>query len=375
MKKICITTWFDSYNYGTQLQSAALCKYLEQRGLDVYMLGQLRIHKMLLMHPQLLITKIAVKLNEKKRREFFHPVTYNVTEERKKHNAEYVKDNFKKLNIRCHDDWKKVVKDKFIFISGSDIIWQPAMGRPGRMFLDFAAYDGLTRISYASSTGAKILPKKYNAHYKRVLKGFKAISTREQNSADFFSKLLDRPVTKVIDPTLLHDRDFWDKFSSKAKLQGLSGKPYILCYFVMEDPRYWKYVKYIKSKYAEYDVVVLPMHHSDEKQGYTSITNGTAYEFIRLIRDSEFVVTDSFHASVFSFLFDKEFYVLPRSRKDEDEKFNDLVQKYGLSSHIIRDETKFERNTDTDYSAGKAVLKEDRMKAYKFLNDAIGIGL
>lgn len=148
-----------------------------------------------------------------------------------------MRDNFKVLKIRTHDDWKKVVKDKFIFISGSDIIWQPAMGRPGRMFLDFAAYDGLARISYASSTGARTMPKKYYAHYRRVLSGFKAISTREQNSADFFSELLGRPVTKVIDPTLLHDCDFWEKFSAKAQVKGLSGKPFILCYFVMEDDR------------------------------------------------------------------------------------------------------------------------------------------
>ncbi|MDE6519947.1 MAG: polysaccharide pyruvyl transferase family protein [Ruminococcus sp.] len=373
MKKICIVTWFDSYNYGTQLQSAALFNYLKQQGLDVYMLGQLRIHKMLLMHPQLLITKIAVKLNEKNRKVFFHPVSYDISEERKKHIAEYVRDNFKVLKIRTHDDWKKVVEDQFIFISGSDIIWQPAMGRPGRMFLDFAAYDGLIRISYASSTGAKTLPKKYYAHYRRVLSGFKAISTREQNSADFFSELLGRPVTKVIDPTLLHDCDFWEKFSAKAQVNGLSGKPFILCYFVMEDSRYWDYVQLIHLNYGDYEIVVLPMHHSDEQQGYSTVTNGTAYEFIRLIRDSEFVVTDSFHASVFSFLFDKEFYVLPRSRKDEDEKFNDLVQKYGLSSHIIQDETTFERILDTDYSAGKAILQEDRKKAYRFLKEAIGI--
>lgn len=82
MKKLCIVTWFDSYNYGTQLQSAALFNYLKQQGLDVYMLGQLRIHKMLLMHPQLLITKIAVKLNDKNRKAFFHPVSYDISEER-----------------------------------------------------------------------------------------------------------------------------------------------------------------------------------------------------------------------------------------------------------------------------------------------------
>ena len=373
MKKVCVVTWYKSDNYGTQLQSTALCKYLEKKGLDTYMLGRLKVRPMLLKHPQLLITKIAVKLNQKKQKEFFHPVTYQISEERKKHIEEYVSRNFKTLHIDSMADWKKVVADKMTFIAGSDIIWQPAMGRPGRMFLDFAAYDGLDRISYASSTGAKELPQKYYAQYKRVLSGYKAISTREQNSADFFSKLLNRPVTKVIDPTLLHDRSFWDGYCEQAKISGLSGKPYILCYFVMEDPRYWAYVKLVCAQYPEHEIVVLPMHHSDEQQGYTAVTNGTACEFIRLIRDADFIVTDSFHAGVFSFLYDKEFYVLRRARKDEDEKFNDLVNKYGLKHRIIQDETKFVRDLNTDYAAGKRILAADREKAYAFLDGALGL--
>ena len=200
MKKICVVTWYNTDNYGTQLQSAALCKYLEKCGMEVYVLKSFKVIPHLIKHPQLLITRVAVRLNEGNRKKFFHPVKYEISPERKAHIAEYVKDNFRQLSILTVADWKKVVHDNMAFISGSDIIWQPAMGRPGKMFLDFAAYDGLTRVSYASSTGAKTLPKKYYLQYKRVLRGFKAISTREQNAADFFSKLLNRPVTKVIDP-------------------------------------------------------------------------------------------------------------------------------------------------------------------------------
>ncbi len=373
MQKICVVTWYNTDNYGTQLQSAALCKYLEKCGLDVYVLKAFKYIPHILKHPQLLLTRIAVRLNEKKRIKFFHPVKYEISSERKSCIAEYVKENFNPLEIHTADDWSKIVKDKMMFISGSDIIWQPAMGRPGRMFLDFASYDGLTRIAYASSTGAKELPKKYYKDYKRLLKGFRAISTREQNSADFFSELLGRKVHKVIDPTLLHDKDFWDGFADRTQLGDLINKKYILCYFVMDDPRYWEYVKKVADTAPDAEIVVLPMHYSDEKSEYTVIKTGTAYEFISLIKNSMFIVTDSFHAAVFSFIYDKEFYVLKRARSDEDEKFNDLVNKYGLSHRIVTDESAFERNTDSDYSDGKKVLEKDRKFAYAFLDKALGM--
>lgn len=373
MKKICVVTWYDTDNYGTQLQSAALCKYLEKCGMEVYVLKSFKVISHFIKHPQLLITRIAVRLNEGNRKKFFHPVKYEISPERKFHIAEYVKDNFRSLSISTATEWKKIVEEKMAFLSGSDIIWQPAMGRPGKMFLDFAVYDGLTRVSYASSTGAKTLPKKYYSQYKQLLQGFKAISTREQNSADFFSKLLNRPVAKVIDPTLLHDREFWDTFAAKAQLKGKPEGKYILCYFVMNDPRYWKYISMISKKYPDHTVIVLPMHYEDEKQGYFTFTTGTAYEFIRLISEADFIVTDSFHAGVFSFIYDKEFYILKRVRSDEDEKFNDLVNRYGLRERIITDETKFERLTNTDYSAGKAQLAKDRMSSYEFLKRAFDL--
>ena len=110
--------------------------------------------------------------------------------------------------------------------------------------------------------------------------------------------------------------------------------------------------------------MVLPMSYLDEQSGNTIITDGTVYEFIDLIRNAEFILTDSFHASIFSFLYDKEFYVMKRERSDEDEKFNDLVNRYGLKERVITDETKFERLTNTDYSAGKAQLAKDRIYSY-----------
>ena len=197
MKKICVVTWYKSPNYGTQLQSASLCSYLKEKGFDVYILHSFKVKEYLIQHPSLLISRIKMKLNTKKKQKFFHPVSYEVTPEQQKNIDKYISDNFKPLDITTMSQWKKIIAEKWIFITGSDIIWQPALGSPNKMFLDFAMFENLTRIAYASSTGAKKLPEKYYKNYKKLLKGFHAISTREQNSADFFSELLCRKVYKV----------------------------------------------------------------------------------------------------------------------------------------------------------------------------------
>jgi len=373
MKKICVVTWYSSPNYGTQLQSASLCKYLEEQGMDVYILHKFKVKEYMLKHPRMLISRIKMKLHTKEKDKFFHPVSYEVLPEQQKNIDRYIKDNFKPIDIKSTEQWNNIIKEKWSFITGSDIIWQPALGSPNKMFLDFAMYEDLPRVAYASSTGAKTLPEKYHKDYKRLLSGFRAISTREQNSADFFTELLGRKVHKVIDPTLLHDKEFWSGFADRAQLGDVTKKKYILCYFVMDDPRYWEYVKKVVKDNSDAEVVVLPMHYSDEKSEYTVIKTGTAYEFLALIRNAEFIVTDSFHAGVFSFIFDKEFYVLKRARSDEDEKFNDLVDRYGLRNRIITDESKFERLEEHDYSEGKQQLQKDREFAYEFLKNALGL--
>lgn len=373
MRKICVVTWYSSSNYGTQLQAASLCKYLEGKGMDVYILHKFKVKKYMFKHPRMLISRIKMKLHTKEKDKFFHPVSYEVIPEQHKNINRYVKDNFKPIDINSAEQWNNIIKEKWTFITGSDIIWQPALGSPNKMFLDFAMYEDLPRIAYASSTGAKTLPEKYYKDYKRLLSGFRAISTREQNSASFFSELLGRKVYKVIDPTLLHDKEFWDTFAAKAKIESVPKGKYILCYFVMNDPRYWEYMKMVKEKCSDHTIIVLPMHHEDEAQGYFTFTTGTAYEFIRLISEADYIVTDSFHAGVFSFIYDKEFYILKRARSDEDEKFNDFVDRYGLRNRIITDESKFERIEEHDYSEGKLQLQKDREFAYDFLKNALDL--
>lgn len=372
MKKVCVVTWFKSPNYGTKLQAAALCCCLEQMGCDVTIMDKFMVWPYFLLHPGILLNRVAVRLHEKERNQFFRPNDYPVSTERKERLDAFVRDVFHPVSIDSEKKWRQIRQENTTFIVGSDILWQPANGWPGKFFLDFVYPTKLECFSYATSAGTKHFPRKNVYFYRKYLGRFEAVSVRERRTANYLSKVTGKDVKTVIDPTLLHGTDFWDKYAARAVFSQEPPKPgsYLLCYFVMNDHRYWEYVAKMAEK-TGLEVYVIPMHTEDEALPYRFLQNGTPYEFICLISHAAMVCTDSFHAGVFSFLYHRELYILRRARRDEDDKFDDFTRRYDLTDRIIQDETGFERKTDHDFRRGDRRLEEDRRKARCFIADAL----
>jgi len=369
MKKAYILTFFYGTNYGSKLQATALKMYLESLGYDVCFIKTFWDVKYLLKHPLLLYTRIQNLIHRREANSFFETEKYEISEERKKRIAQYNDRYLNYITIKKHSQWLEILKEDPIFIAGSDIIWQPALGYPEKYFLDFAYYTKCKKFSYASSVGSKQLPPKYSKYYKKYLESFDAVSVRETATAELLKKYTDKEIVKVIDPTLLLSRYDWDAVCDNAVIpRSLISGEYILCYFVMNDKRYWEYINKVKEA-TQKTIAVLPMHDQDEKQPYEIITEGTPREFIWLIKNACFVVTDSFHASVFSYIYKKELYVLKRRRDDEDEKYNDLLTRYSMNDRLVKDETRFERIMDFTYNYTR--LHMDQEKAKDFIKIAL----
>ena len=310
-------------------------------------------------------------INLKKRKKFFTPDGYEISEKRNIRTLEFKKEHFKEKTYTRSCDWNKDVKDGIIFACGSDILWNPATGYPSTNFLDFAYYAGLSRFSYASSVGAHELPRKYFKAYRRYLGSMKAVGVREEAVADMFEPILGFKPTKVVDPSMLRTADQWDEFANRAELSiEIDKRGFILCYFVMNDHRYWEYVKKVKET-TGLQVIVLTMHKQDEEQGYVTVLDGTTYEFLWLIKDATFICTDSFHACVASMIYHKEFYLLRRTRKSEDAKYNDFLGRDKLEDRAVDVERKFERKEQIDYNYADQKLEEDRKFSLEFLKNTL----
>ncbi len=370
-KSVCIITWARSNNYGSNLQALGLAKTLEALGYDVYFMHKFRVKSFYLKHPTLLFSRVLNKINKKRAKAFFTPVPYIISEERTEKMNRFREEHYKYKSYYTSDSWQKDIDDGIVFICGSDIIWNPARGYPALNFADIAYFAKLNRFSYASSVGAQELPKKYYRAYRRYLGSMKEIGVREQVVADMLEPIIGRKPTKVVDPSLLLTAEQWDELADHAELSvTVDPNGFVLCYYVMNDPRYWDYVKKVEDA-TGLQIIVLPMHEMDETQPYSIVLDGTPCEFLWLIKHACFICTDSFHACVASMIYHKEFYLLPRTRKAENAKYDDFLTRYQLTSQKIEDESSFIRRPEIDYGYADEQLKKDRAFSLEFIREAL----
>lgn len=373
MKKqdIVITTFFGTENYGSNIQAIALATTFKQMGYRVSFLKAFKNRPFLIMHPLMLFYRILNKLNRRKTVAFFVPSPYMISEKRTKRLMAFNDKHYKTVTFKSWREWKTAMSAKTIFVVGSDITWNPARGYPATNFLDFAHYAKLPCFSYAASVGDTNLPHKYYHLYRRYLRSMTEVGVREQAVADKLGSIIGREVIKVVDPSMLLTREQWDVFANDASVSiPINSNGYVACYFVMEDNRYWEFVRKIQEE-TNMQIVVIPMHNEDENRGYDTITDATLNEFIWLIKNATFICTDSFHACAMSLIYEKEFYLLRRSRKAEDDKFDDFLNRYNLSKRVVSNEELFRREAITDYSIAKEQLRRDKEESISFIKTAL----
>lgn len=366
----CIVTYYRSYNYGSQLQSYALTKTMNRLGYKCFIFKRFFVFPYFIIHPHLFFSRLYNLIFRKERKKFFDSNPYSISEARVKKNAAYIDDNYNQLDINSIRKWRRIISSNMIFIAGSDIIWQPANGYPSHYLLDFTYHTNLPTLSYASSFGTNDIPMKYKKAYKKYLSSIDHLSVREEGSKKLLDSIVDKSSQVVLDPTLLLSQADWDIFCEKSYVKGKYDKNYILCYFVMDDDRYWDYVAKME-KSLNIPVLVLPMHHSDENKGYEYINDGTPYDFVWLIKHATVICTDSFHACVFSTIYNKEFYLLSRTRNDEKAKYTGFFSKFHLEDHLVNDETIFRRKTDYKYNDTNQLIISERRKSIAYLRSSL----
>ena len=369
--RICISTYFDGTNYGSRLQATALAEYLRKLGYEVAFIDGFSAPKYMLRHPSLLLGRLYNKLHTRERKAFFAPVEYAVSADRARRLEAYTDAHCPRIRFDTDEEWRRAIENRDVFIAGGDIIWQPATGYPTRFMLDFAHGTDLVRFSFGSSMGNPDLPRKLRRVYRKYLRDYKAVGVREAGTARLLEGVTGRSVEKVIDPTLLLNAAEWDGVADRAALSvDVAPGRYILCYFVMDDPKYWPYVARLREARGM-DVVVLPMHKEDEARPYKVVLDGTPYEFLWLIKNAALVCTDSLHACIFSLIYRKQFQLLRRKRKAEDEKYDDFLRRYHLEGCVASDDEPPMENIEIDYDAAHRQLDIDRQNAFDFLDRAL----
>ena len=253
-----------------------------------------------------------------------------------------------------------------VFVCGSDQIWSVLdKNFDGYYYLDFSTNK---KISYATSIGANTIPENKAEQIAEWLKSFHAISVREKKTSEQLSDITGKKIQWVCDPTLLHDKNFWDNFCVR-----INDKPkkYLLCYLLSNKSWYFQYAHHL-AKHLKLKLVLIPSCTDYTKYKECHKNGVGPREFVSLIKDAEFILTDSYHGSIFSLLFQKEFLCLKRF--DDDDPINQnirvdsLFEKCDLMDHIVPEGIfSPEDIKSTDYKKINDLLERFRIESRNYL--------
>ena len=181
-------------------------------------------------------------------------------------------------------------------------------------------------------------------------------------------KIVNKDIEVVLDPTLLMSREEWN---SEIISINKCNQRYIVAYVVEPDTEYIKIVNELSRK------TNLPVVYFEAKNpGYTNVLKSeyTAgpLKFVNYIKNAEYVVTTSFHATVFSIIFNKKFFIIPH--KKTGARVTTLLKKLGIDGRIFSNYDEFKKidyDFETDWSIIEKNLKNERDVSRKWLENAI----
>lgn len=310
--KIGIVTLPLSLNYGGYLQNFAMHTILKRMGHEVWTIDHgkytwmdwLNINSRILVH----------KLLGHRQLFFLTPLQF---EERESILRKFAFDNILITNYR-----KKYIKRKIIkqysfdaIIVGSDQIWRPKYNpHIWQSFLSFALGTKIQKIAYGVSFGTN--KWEYNSIQTKLcaflVKKFKAVSVREAYGVNMCKTYFDINADLVLDPTLLCPIDEYLNLCSKIERRN----PFVFAYILENDQRKMSGV----IEFAEKHNLPYIIKGADMAVG----NEDSVENWISFFRDAKYVITDSFHGTLFSILFKVDFYVYQNKIRG-NERLNSIL--------------------------------------------------
>lgn len=379
MKKIgIITHYHKSLNYGGNLQAYALCRYLIKCGVNAEQISYNKSQKIKIFQGTLkdILLKLKKEIKKQVLHFLFRKEIKTLTIQRNKAFYHFSKELTPHTKaIYTDENIKDCIKEYDIFVTGSDQVWNLKWYRKP-FFLEFVP-DDKPKISYAASISLDVLNNGQKEIFSNFLKSYKAISVREDVSVNLLNEIVDKDVELVLDPTLLLDIEEWNEVCEERIIE----EKYVFVYFLGEREG----VDDIVMEYAKNHnlrIVTIPYPSGVWKRNGRrfkdiEIMDASPEMFLSLIKYSECVFTDSFHAVVFSFIFKKQFYVFNRDKQGSmKSRIVSLTKIIGLQERfcINREEETIEHIeglSEIDYNIVFYEFEKMREKSYEFIRKNI----
>lgn len=353
-------TFHCSLNFGSVLQTFALQKMQQKLGVDNEVINY-------------------IYDNDARRYELFRThlyksnplyfvadlLTLSMTKRRK---AAY--DKFNERFIRTteeefheSEEIRKIVDRYDAVICGSDQIWNTYATKQvvPAFFLDFAKDSDKLRVAYAPSLGRATIESQNIDDFEYYLRNIDRISVREKSSVLVVKQLTDKEVMQVLDPVLLLETNDYDEIITPVDIDG----KYIFYYALEKNRTITEYV----AKLAEnsgFTVVYFSKWKLPFKKGFNIFTCDPG-QYLYLLKNAEYVVTNSFHGTAFSVLFQKQFVTF--TTQHSYPRMVDLLKIIGLEDRIQKG--KLDINSIIDYEYVQEQLIKEKEKSIAYLINSL----
>ncbi len=379
MKRVGIVTfYYDNKNYGGLLQAYALSRFINSLGCESKQISYNRFAN----NPKIIsqiksyikkkqFVKLMIKCLEVLKRKIYGII--KIKTKKRSYLVKQFMDSIPHTEMYTDINIDQCNKLFDYFICGSDQIWNPNWFN-GALLLRFV--EKHPKIAYAASIGITDADSTFLEDLAKEISSFDYVSLRENNFVDTLSKLSGKSVKHVLDPTLLLTKRDYECIITKPEIK----EKYVMVYLLGNRKENKQISRDIAKKMGS-EMVYIPYVGEfgllDGKTGDINLLDVGPSEFLGLIYYSQAVVTDSFHACVFSILFQKEFFCLDREsnrvKSKMSERISSLLQMCTIEDRFIKSSEDYETLKTIDYYNVDRVIESLRADSTAYLYSALSI--
>ena len=383
MKKIGIITYSGNNNAGSFLQCYATQRLLSDLGYEGILIKK--------------SDSIPVKIINRLKRKivyYFKIAVYRNSAEKiiKRKRAISVGDDARvsqiyrqcfKENINCEylsgiKLRKKAYSDEFAaFLSGSDQIWNP--GSPSLepiYFLRFAPQN--KRIAFAPSLGVTEIPDYSVRNMKKYISEYSSVSIRETSGAIVLKKLLGRDIPVISDPVISVSAQSWKEIYQRLSSCDTDKKMTLLYFLDKPSAAAVEAIEFFKQN-TDTDVIAFQNSYDVFDNVHIKTQLGTPFDFVKLVDNAAFVLTDSFHATAFSVKLKTPFWTFRREYQhdyDQSTRIESFLKNMCLIDRFVVTMSNLDSMRDSlllppDFTYSTSVLEREAASAVKYLQSAI----
>ena len=361
-------TCHHAYNYGASLQAHALMYVLSKNGDKVEIINYI---------PSYVKDFNSIWfIGERYRKNFFMTCAYyayvipiRLLQYKKKRLFEKYDQEYLRLTKK-YESFAELQTDPpaaDVIFCGSDQIWNTATdnGLDPSYYAAFARQETV-RASYAASFSISKLSEEHKPFVRQMLGGMRAISVREKTGIDILQDLGFNKAVQVVDPVFLPEVEHWFSMTKPIK-----DKDYVLVYDQENSPVIKQIAQGIAKKHNLKIIAFRDLY--PRLYANKTVWNTGPIEFISLIRNASFVVTNSFHCTAFSILFKREFVIVPRTHEKVNSRMMDLVISLGLNDRYLKSAEDINNIKPIDFETVYEEIEKLRSSSYSFIDKTLKI--